>query len=843
MKKIFFLLLVGLIYVNVSAQRIDTKHIILNLNFDWSEKRLNGSAEISFYPMNETEFIVLDAAFFTVYKITLNNHELQYQYKGDDAAKNLTIFLDRSYKPSEALTIKIDYATNHENRSDPNAIGGSFGKGLRFFQPTTTTPNKRKQIWSNGEPENNKYWFPCNEDIADIHTTEVYATVEKPMMVVSNGNLVEINDNLNGTQTYHYKADVDFPNYLVSIAIGKYVDITQKSGRTAINNYGYPDEEEAVKATVVLLPKMMRFLETKTGYAYPFKTYSQVVVQDYPFPGLVGQNAAAILSDNYIDDYGVHKDFKYLWDGVAVQAMANQWFGNLIMPKKWEDIWLNNAFAQYFAGLFASTNYGIEEYLLWYYPFEKNAVIADWENGNKHPIVPQKISDLAVFTNDNYSKFRGVLVLRMLQNEMGDEFWWKTVRYFVKNNAHKQVSTQDFQNAVEAVSGNSYQWFFDQWIYKTGLPKFEISKGYDAAKKQLTLTVTQLQASDGNSEYPQVAFFEGKIDIEIDDKIETIRLKPQAENVFYFPCRSAPGFVNFNFEQTFLCESNFTKSKEEYLTQLQKSKDAFAKQDAGNQLALLAKDSTTTSEFKQKTRVAFTKEIQSKQYWRYRMWALGALSKMVDLPYDTEMVTLLKSIIQAEKSWLKSTAVGILGNSKNPEYVEIYNNALRDQSDRVINSAAIALGKTKSPRAFETLMNLENQPSWKNQNRISALNGMQQLGDERAVEYALSCMKDNRSPRWYLATPIWDYPFAAVNTLVALGKADLAYPILFERFKKSLQEDDVNDIFQNVQLMDLLKDERAKEMYVLLKEKFKADATVLEAIQNYEARYLDNFNN
>jgi aminopeptidase N len=818
--------------------QIDVKHITLDLRFDWSKRQAFGTATITITPLFATDSIGLDAAFMTIYSVSdANKTPLKFNYIADNQDNKLTIKLCRRYDSGENIILKIDYRTNYENRADPNAIGGSFGKGLRFFQPTSTTPTKRKQIWSSGEPENNKYWFPCHEDIADIHTTEIYATIEKPLMVISNGKLIENIANADGTQTFHYKSDVAFPNYLVSIVVGEYANIKQQSGKTIINNFGYPDEKEAVKATVALLPEMMQFLESKTGFAYPFENYSQVVVQDYPFPGLVGQHTASLLSDNYIDDLGVHQDFKYLWDGVAVQALANQWFGNLIMPKSWTDIWLNNAFAQYFAGLFTAKDNGNAEYLLWYYPFEKGAVMGDWEAGYKHPIVPQKITDVSTFTSDNYSKFRGALVLRMLQCEMGEELWWKSVQYFVKNNAYKQVNTQDFQAAIEKVSQKSYQWFFDQWIYKVGLPAFEISKRYDATKKQLSLTVKQNQTKENNSGYSQIDFFEGKIKIEIDRKIETVYLKAQQENAFSFQLDSAPKFVNFNYEHAFLCETKDIKSKEEYLVQLQQSTDVLAKQEAGNQLVSIANDSTTTAEFKQKIREALVNEIQSKQYWRYRMWALGALSKIAPLPYDNETIALLKKLIQTEKSWLKSTAINILGNTKNADFIEIYTVALHDESDRVINSAAIALGKTKSPKVYELLMNLESQPSWKNQNRISALNGLQQLGDVRAVEYALNCIKDNRSPRWYLATPVWDYPFAAVNTLVALGKADLAYPILFERFKKSLKDDDLNDIFQNVQLIDLLKDARAKEMYDLLKEKFKNDANVMNAVNMYEEQF------
>jgi aminopeptidase N len=822
------------------GQDIDVKHLSLSLQFDWQKKQALGNAEITLLLLVESNKIYLDAGELSIQSISLNNQKLKYDYDSQGLDNNLQIFLDRKYKTNEIITLKIDYHTNHENKADPNAIWGSFGKGLRFQQPTSTTPNKRKQIWSSGEPNNNKYWFPCNEDITDIHTTEVKATVEKPLMVISNGNLIEINDHKNNTRTYHYKSDYPFPNYLVSIVIGEYIEILQLVNNKYIANYGYPHESEAVKATVELLPDMMHFLEDKTAYKYPYKTYSQVVVQDYPFPGLVGQNTASILSDNYIDDYGVHKDFKYLWDGVAVQAMANQWFGNLIMPKSWEDIWLNNAFAQYFAGLYTAKNNSNTEYLTYIYPFEKTNVLNDWNSDTRHPIVTNKIKDIATFTTDSYSKFRGALVLRMLQKEMGDENWWKAIQYYVKMYANKQVSTNDFQNVVEKISGKSYKWFFDQWVYKIGLPKFEITKTYKTPQKQLYITVKQTQSQENKSNYQQVSFFEGKIDIEIDNKIKSVYIKPQSENVFVFQLNNNPKFINFNYEEVFLCETTFDKTNEEYLNQLQYSKDIIAKQKALDNLVKVAQDSSSSIMIKDKVIVAFKKEINSKLYWRYRHYALGSLRKILKFPYDDETTDMLLNLIKNEKSWLKSSAIFMLGNTKDKKYFDIYKDALSDESDRVINAAAIALGKTNHPKAFDILINLENKPSWKNQNRISALNGLEELKDTRAVDYVLKCLIDNKSPRWYLATPVWDYPYAAVNTLVTLGKAELGYPILLERLKKSLQDNDLNDIFQNVQLINLLKDNRTKEVYELLREKFKSEINLLEIVNNYEKQFLES---
>lgn len=817
------------------SAKIDIKHIKLELQFDWNKKQAFGTAEIILIPLENTNKIALDAGKLSIDRIVWGNKKLRFENKED----SVFIYSDAFLQNSKPVTFKIYYHTNHENRSDPNALGGSFGKGLRFFKPTSATPKKRKQIWSQGEPQNNKYWYPCHEDIADIHTFEITATVEKPLSVFATGKHIQTINNKDGTRTFHYKTEKETPNYLIAIVVGEYQDVILKHENTVIHNYGYPEEVDAVKSTVVLLPEMMRFLEEKTGHKYPFADYSQIVVQDFPFPGLNGQHALVTLSDNYIDDHGVHEDFKYLWDGVAMQALASQWFGNLIMPKSWDDIWLNNAFNQYFAGHFTSYNNGLDEYLLWYYPFEKWNIDNDWSNGNRHPVATSGYSDITDFTRDSYSKFKGAHILRMLEHELGQELWWKTIRLYVKTFARKQVSSKDFQLVVEKAAGRNLQWFFDQWVYKMGYPELEISKAYDEKNKLLTLKVIQNQVPDSSSQFDLTKYFKGKIAIEIDEVQKVIELKGQKESVFTFQLKGKPKFIHFNKNNTFLCNYTYSQTTDEFLAQLKGSNDVIAKQKALDNLVIAYKDSLTSLKIKDVIKNAITSEIKSHQYWRYRQYALGTLRKISSLPYDKEMIPLLLDLIEIEKSWVKQSAILTLANTADSTYLPIYKKSLSDPSDRVINAAAFAIGKTKSKDAKELLLGLENKKSWKNQNRISALVGLEQLGDTTVVDYVLNCIKDNTSPRWYLATPVWDYPFTAVNTLVSLGKGSLAYPILFERFKRSLDDDDVNDIFQNVQLINFLKDERAKEMYVLLEEKFKDDSEISETVKGYKTGFLE----
>lgn len=131
--------------------KIDIQHIILNLNFDWQKKQAFGRATITFSTVKPTNKITLDAGMLTINSVTIKEKVLHFNYDGGDKNDGLEITLDKRYNANEKVTIVIDYHTNYINQSDPNALGGSFGKGLRFFESTSSNPIKRKQIWSIGE--------------------------------------------------------------------------------------------------------------------------------------------------------------------------------------------------------------------------------------------------------------------------------------------------------------------------------------------------------------------------------------------------------------------------------------------------------------------------------------------------------------------------------------------------------------------------------------------------------------------------------------------------------------------------------------------------------------------
>lgn len=831
----------------VRTPKVNVKHISLDLRFDWQKKQAYGTASISLAPFESTDVIKLDAAMLTINSVTISDGtSLKYAYDGSDKNDNLKITLDRIYNAGENVKVKIDYHTNWVNSIDPANLWGSYGKGIRFYGPTLNDPARPREIWSVGDPESNRYWYPCYDSPNNLLTTEFTATVDKGLTAISNGRLEETIDNPDGTRTFHWIMDTPHANHLTSFVVGEYVDVQQIYEDIELHNYGYPNEKASLVASTVRLPDMMKFFSEKTGVKYPYTSYSQVFVQE--IPGGVDNITLSTITENMIDDEPTHADFLYLWDGQEAQTLAGQWFGSYVTPVDWSHVWLNEGFSRYFDELYSEYKNGHEEFLLWNRAYDHSAYLFDWNSGIRHPIVTQNYESAeTMIRGDNYSFIRGAMVLHMLRKELGEENWWKAIRHYLQTYGNKLVSTADFQKAVEESTGENLDWFFDQWIYKMGHPVFTVKQKYDKSKKQLILSVRQTQKSDPNDEYPQTEFFKGNMEIEIEGRIEKVMMEAKGENVFTFQAPAKPKLVNFDYESTWIKELKFEKSMDEILYQVENDKDAAAKSWAMSELVKIGKDEKTSNEDKEKVYAAFRNVALSNSYWRTKLAAVSQLQSMLapfwetkPVKLDDATVNMLLTFIKNERSWCRSTAIGFLGMTRDPKYTDLYLGYLEDESFRVINSAATSLGKTKSPKAFDALSKLVNKPSMKSQSLICALNGLKELGDARGYDIAFNSLSDTKLSRWRLPTPpVWDYRIVAAQTIAFLGRSSNAFPIVFERFKQTIDEDDLNGALNNTLIIITLADPRGQEAFDILISKYKEDEIVMEAVLQYEQQFQE----
>ena len=815
----------------VRSRDYDMRHSALNLKFDWDKEQAYGTATITLAPLvPDLKIVSLDAGLMVINSVKLaNGSVLQHQY--DENESRLSINLDKIYPVGEPVTFIIDYRTKGE--IVPNTLGFGGGGGLKFIKPTADKPNSRRQIWTQGETDYNRYWFPSYDSPNDFRTSEMTATVEKPLFVVSNGKLIERKDNGDGTETFYWKMDTPYANYLTSLVVGEYAEVKGEYQGIPVSTYLFPNELKDGAVSVKNLPAMVRFFSEKTGVKYPYVKYAQTMAED--FGGGMENITATTMTPNMIHDERELLDI----DSESLQSheLAHQWFGDYVTTREWSDIWLNESFATYFQALWDENSKGKDYFLYSDVRSNQQAALQTWNQGQRRPIVTKHYTNAdALF--DTYAYPRGGAVLHMLRKHLGDELFFKSLKHYLTKNANQPVQTEQLRIAIEETTGQSMDWFFDQWLYKMGHPIFEVTQKYDDAAKKLTLTVKQTQKIDPLNEYPQVEFFQTFADVEIDNQIKRVWIEPKAENIFTFDAAAKPNLVDFDNEGTLIKELKFEKSNEELLYQFVNDKDVLGRVWTMNQLAARWKAKDAISTDKAKILAALNQAITKDAFWAIRRDAIQIVAAPTGNPntadlapanYDAATVNALIVAAKDSNSLIRAAAISGLGLTKEAKYSEIFLAALNDKSYGVIDAASTALARTKDAKYYTALAKLVETDSWKDRVRLAGLNSLAALGDKRALETGFKYADKT-------------YPTAvrsnALGILAATGKGDTrVYPLLSENFKKSLADNDFQSTFNGLQSFIRLADPRGQEAFDSVKEKFKTQANLLGFVNQLESQF------
>jgi aminopeptidase N len=368
-----------------------------------------------------------------------------------------------------------------------------------------------------------------------------------------------------------------------------------------------------------------------------------------------------------------------------------------------------------------------------------------WKSGNRRPIVTKNYANPdAVF--DTYAYPRGGAVLHMLRTYLGEDNWWHAINHYLRKYANQPVETEQFRIAIEEATGQSMDWFFDEWLYRMGHPVFQITKGYDSAAKQLTVTVKQVQKLDPDSQYPQVKLFQTPVDIEIvtasGGRVERAQIEPKQEQTFTFAADSQPLLVNFDYQDTLIKEVEFNKATDELIYQLAHDQDVMGRMWALSQLSGRMQNETTPVPEREQITVQLADTLTHDKFWGMRLESATSLARGGDKGRAA-----LISATKDQNARVRARAITSLAASKDPALANVYQQFLNDQSYAVIRAAAIALGQTKDPGAYEALLKLLDAPSWRDNIKASGLSGLASLGDKRALDLGFRyASKGNRAP-------------------------------------------------------------------------------------------------
>jgi len=294
--------------------------------------------------------------------------------------------------------------------------------------------------------------FPCvDEPSSKVPWT---LTLVVPSALTAVANMPVVTDTVEGAQrTVRFAATPPLPSYLVAYAVGPF-DIVP-AGTTAS---GAPIRVIAMKGRAAdaafaasATPKLLAALEAWFGTPYPYaKLDSLAIPSTVGFgamenPGLITYRESLLLMPA-----GVSQQRRRRFVGTATHEMAHQWFGDLVTPAWWDDIWLNESFASWLPLKIIGAVYPA-----WNTPTDAVENRAD-ALGADSLTTARRIRQPIVTEDDIFTSFdgitygKGAAVLRMFETRVGADAFQRGVRAYLAAHAHGTATAADFVAAIAA---------------------------------------------------------------------------------------------------------------------------------------------------------------------------------------------------------------------------------------------------------------------------------------------------------------------------------------------------------------------------------------------------------
>ncbi len=504
------------------------EHIFLDLTLDIPNQSYEGTCSIQIKPVRSgIDRFTFDAVNLIIDAVTVAEISQKFDYDGEQLQVQLT-------EPTEAgkiVKVAIAYRVEKPQR------------GLYFIAPDKHYPNKPVQVWTQGEDEDSRFWFPCFDYPGQLATSEIRVRVPKNLIAISNGELVETQEGKD-FKIFHWHQKQVHPTYLMTLAVGDFTELRDEWNGKPVTYYVEKGKETEARISMGKTPRMIEFFSAKYGYAYPFPKYAQVCVDDFIFGGMEN-TSTTLLTDRCLIDERAAIDNRNT-ESLVAHELAHQWFGDLVVIKHWSHAWLKEGMASYSEVLWTDHEYGADD-AAYYLLNEARNYLDEDASRYRRPIVTHVYRE-AIELYDRHLYEKGACVYHMIRAELGEDLFWKAIAQFVNDNAHSTVETVDLLRAIETATGRNLLFLFDQYVFRGGHPDYKVAYSWDSDSNLAKVTVTQTQAKDGNSK----DLFDLKIAIafgytieETDPALFSVRICDR-EQSFYFPLEQKPDFISFD---------------------------------------------------------------------------------------------------------------------------------------------------------------------------------------------------------------------------------------------------------------------------------------------------------
>ena len=499
---------------------IDAQHYVLRVSLSDENDAISGETTVTlrFVSDGVREFALDLANGMTVDAVSSAGAGLTFTHQND----RLTISLPAAPQAGDLRDFTIRY---HGTPADGlRAVKNKYGERCFF-----------SQNW----PDLARQWLPMIDHPYDKATSEFLVTAPARYQVVANGALQEEIDLGDGRRMTHWKESAPIASWLNNIGVAQFASLhVGKAAGIPLETWVFPRDRDAGMATFdEPMRQAMEFYSERVG---PYSYEKLASVQNGAARGGGMEHASEIF-------FGQGSVTGRPALGLVAHETAHQWFGDSVTEKDWDDVWLSEGFATYFASLTTEHYEGRDAFVT--QMKRSRASIFNSEKRLPGVAVVQDRPWKGIPNGIVYQK--GGWSLHMLRGQIGDAKFWAGIREYYRRFRDANASTADFEKVMEEESGADLGWFFKQWLYRPGSPTVQGTWHYNVAAA--TVAIELMQTQNGEA-------YRLPLEIAVGDSTTKVEMT-QKQQSFEIPAAKDPGTVTLDPNVWILMDAKFEKQR------------------------------------------------------------------------------------------------------------------------------------------------------------------------------------------------------------------------------------------------------------------------------------------
>jgi aminopeptidase N len=454
----------------------------IDLDLTVSDKVFESTTVIRFSCSQPGSSTFADLHGATVHEITLNGERLD----PFEVYRDQRIALDNLAADNE-LRVFCELPYSHT------------GEGLhRFVDPV----DNRVYLYSQFEvPDARRVYTTFEQpDLKSVFTFTVTAPLT--WKVVSNSPTPTPEDLGDGKGRWRFEPTKRMSTYITALVAGDYHEVRDtyvgKHGTIELGHFCRESIKDQLDADALntITKQGFAFFEDAFDYPYPFGKYDQLYVPEYNMGAM--ENAGCVtFRDEYLPRSRQVHSFYEQRANTILHEMAHMWFGDLVTMRWWDDLWLNESFAEWAShdAMVSATEF--TEAWTGFTNARKNWAYRQDQLPSTHPIAADNYDLQAVEVNfDGITYAKGASTLKQLVAWVGIDGFRAGLRDYFKAHEFANSEFSDLLAALEKSSGRELDSWAQEWLQTSGVNTLSPDFSLDASGNFASFAVAQTAAEE-----------------------------------------------------------------------------------------------------------------------------------------------------------------------------------------------------------------------------------------------------------------------------------------------------------------------------------------------------------